>query len=657
MFTTDELQQIKGQYDAYRASLPQQKAAPKKKGNFLTSLIPSGGGIAGSAGGAALGTAILPGIGTIAGALLGGALGGGAGKVAENKIEGQSLGNGVAGEAITNGILGAGPLRLGKVGIDAVRGVKAGADLTSALTSAGKSAVNSSITKTVGKKLTSSGDDLLVKQFRLTPSQLKNFKSKYGEDVSQVIKRYGIKNVGDITKKGVEPLQSQYDNLVAGATKPISFDDFAKSVEKRANKLINSAAPDTQQSGLDLLDHLNSLRANYGKEGFKNGTALNKVKKDYDQLVNYTEKQANPGKYTVNKHIADSAREVLNAQHPKLGNTGQELSKLHQFRDNALKQEQLGRGNLPASLPALLGASAGGSVGGGPLGAIGGIAATKILNSSVGRRAAANGVIKAGENLTAKAASASPYGIKSIAGRVLPAGLLGSVGSQLSPNQDTTTATPTTTNPTTNANMDALSQTSGDLSSTSDPNSPFSPQNVESSVKQIISNGGTLKDATDFLSLADAIQKMQAPTQGAAGYSKPTASQYSQGVSGQQSVAQLQQLLQQDPSLLAKGNIPGQGLGVLGSLESGALGTSDYKAVTDNILNSIARINTGANMPVEEEAFYRKTYLPQPGDSDKTKQDKISNLQSFFNPITNYGGGSQSDSSDLASALLAQGGY
>ena len=142
----------------------------------------------------------------------------------------------------------------------------------------------------------------------------------------------------------------------------------------------------------------------------------------------------------------------------------------------------------------------------------------------------------------------------------------------------------------------------------------------------------------------------------APGYSKPSASQYSQGVSGLESVAQLQQMLQQDPGVVTKNITPGQNLPMgIGSAISNAAGTAQYRALSHNILNSIARINTGANMPVEEEAFYRNTYLPQPGDSPKVINTKMQSLQSFFQPIVQYPGGTGSvDPQDLLSALGAQ---
>ena len=113
-----------GDAHVFLQTAPTAQAAPQKKGNFITNLLPSAGGITGGVGGGALGgalagSAVLPGIGTAAGALIGalagGAAGGAAGKVAENKLEGNALGDGVAKEAGVQGIFSAGPIRLAKV--------------------------------------------------------------------------------------------------------------------------------------------------------------------------------------------------------------------------------------------------------------------------------------------------------------------------------------------------------------------------------------------------------------------------------------------------------------------------------------------------------------------------------------------------------------
>ncbi len=131
------------QQEAYNdAQSQQQQAQPAKKGNFLTSLLPTGGGVGGALGGAAAGAAIgsvVPVLGTaiggIAGAILGGAGGSALGKVGENAIEGESdLGKGVGEEALFGGLtalpVGAG-FKLARAGAKVATGLgkKAAGDL------------------------------------------------------------------------------------------------------------------------------------------------------------------------------------------------------------------------------------------------------------------------------------------------------------------------------------------------------------------------------------------------------------------------------------------------------------------------------------------------------------------------------------------------
>lgn len=232
-------------------TLPQAPTKPTRQGNFLTSLIPSGGGIAGAAGGAALGTAILPGVGTLAGALLGGALGGGAGKVAENAVEGNKLTSGVAGEAALNGVLGAGPLRLGKFGVDAIRGglaaKAAGNSIADALANAGTNAANMSITKAVGNKLSKSGENLIAKEFRLNPTQQANFAKLHGEEATSVLRRYGVKSPEDVQAK-IQPLQDAFDSAITDIP-AVSKTDLEAGLKKVYQPLIKSPALFEQNLG------------------------------------------------------------------------------------------------------------------------------------------------------------------------------------------------------------------------------------------------------------------------------------------------------------------------------------------------------------------------------------------------------------------------
>ncbi len=109
--------------------------------------------------------------------------------------------------------------------------------------------------------------------------------------------------------------------------------------------------------------------------------------------------------------------------------------------------------------------------------------------------------------------------------------------------------------------------------------------------------------------------------------------EFSQAQGGLSGVEQIAQMLQQNPNLLAQSTVPGQNLPIIGGLVSNLAGTGEYNALTNNVLNSLARLNTGASMPASEEAFYRRL-LPAAGDSQETVQQKLAQLQQAFQPFT-----------------------
>jgi len=653
MFDQNTLAQLHANYLATKPA-PVQQAKPKKKGNFLTSLIPSGGGTAGGAAGAAIGSAILPGVGTLAGALLGGALGGGAGKIAENAVEHQSIGSGVAGEAALNGVLGAGPLRLGKLGIDAVRGVRAGAGLADALKGAGTAATDFSLTKAAGDKLANSGQGLIAKEFRLNPTQQANFSKLHGEEATSVLRRYGVKSPEDIQNK-IQPLQDAFDNVITKIP-DVSQQNLSTGLKKVYEPLLKSPALFEQGLGQQVKQQADEL-VKLAQSGSIPASKVNDLRKTFDAAVSYTQKGA--PEYNVIKKTADALRGTLQGAADKAGvktadglsfkDAGRELRKLYGLDEIIGKQQYLGTGSLPANLPNLLGVIGGGVAGGGPFGAAGGLAATTLFNSNAGRRALANGAIKTGEKIAGR--ESAPFSVKSVASRIAPVGLAGALAetaqSRLPNNSPNTTAAPTTTNPMTNADIsDTLSQTDSNLSS------PFSASNIEANLQKLAQAGASDKQIESYLSLASTLQSIHATDAKAnapqPGFSKPSAAQYGQALTGLQSVQQLADLVSSNPDIISKNAVPGQGLGVAGGLLSGALGTSQYRAITNNILNSIARINTGANMPESERQFYEKSYLPQPGDSDAAKAQKVQTLVQFFQPLVSYQG---NGGGDLASAL------
>lgn len=600
---------------------PQQ---PKKKKNFWLDQISTAGGIIGGIGG----SFIAPLAGTAGGA----AVGSGLGEALENALMGESLGKNVLKEGALGAAFGVGPVR----GLKAVAGGAKALAKGNSVAEGAKQAASKSIRGKAGGVLTDAGDDLLVKQFRLTPTQLKNFKSKFGEDASAVIKRYGFQNADDVVAKGVQPLQGQYDTLVGSIAKPISFDDFAKSIEKRAATLMGSAAPDTQKTGQALLEQLGTLRANLGSEGFANGAALNKVKKDFDALVNYTEKQADPRRYTVNKYIADSAREVLNAQSPALREVGRELQKVRQFADNASKQEQLGRGNLPLNLPTLLGGGIG-AAGGGPLGAIGAAAGTALANSPTGRRAAAKGADVVGSRLSQAGERSAMRGMSplGIGARVGAGGIASSALSQEPSSQPSL--------------EQALIQSGGQQGMSGDEargadvqRSPYGRENLLADMQR------DPKNADKYFEYYTMLQEAFAPTASEKPLSAESSKIVSNAQTGIQALLDFESAIDQDPSVLAKRAIPGRG--ALGGALGGVLGTRSADAAAAQIVDVIARLRTGAAI-TNDEAKRFETFIPQAFDPPDVRRQKVSYLANQFQMVAQRGASSQPG--NLEDAVIA----
>jgi hypothetical protein len=625
---------------------PRQPVAPKKKGNFLTSLIPSAGGIGGSLGGAALGTAILPGVGTLAGALLGGALGGGAGKVAENAVEGNKITNGVAGEAALNGVLGAGPLRLGKLGVDTIRGVKAGTGLADALTSAGTNAAGMNAAQAIGDKLQKSGQNLIAKEFRLSPTQQANFAKLHGEEATSVLRRYGVKSPQDIQAK-IQPLQETFDSAISGIP-AVSKNDLAAGLKKVYQPLIKSPALFEQGLGNSVKQQADEL-LKLAKNGSLPADKVNELRKTFDAAVNYTQRGA--PEYNVIKKTADALRGTLQSAADKAGvktpdglsfkEVGKELRKLYGLDEVVGKQAYLGTGSLPLNLPNLLGTTAGGAAGGLPGAAAAGVA-TQLINSTAGRRLAANGVIGAGEKLSARGATASPYGVKAITGRVAPVGLtealMGSAG-QSDGNSMATNATSTNTATMPNStNIPPLNQTNGYMSSS---NSPFAPNNLETSIEKILANGGSLDDVSKFVTIAGAVQKAQSVS--APKLNSTQQQQANNAQSGLDSLAAIAQTLQSNPNAAKLASLPG------GSLTQSLTHTGAYAAALNNATDVIGRLRSGGAINADEEKRF-KALLPGSFDSPDTINYKLNTLatlfQSFANPQS-----AQPDATDLASAL------
>lgn len=110
--------------------------------------------------------------------------------------------------------------------------------------------------------------------------------------------------------------------------------------------------------------------------------------------------------------------------------------------------------------------------------------------------------------------------------------------------------------------------------------------------------------------------------------------------SGLTSLAQLRQIMENDPSAKTKQIIPGQSM--FGGAGGNALGTSSYNAAQKNITDVITRLRTGAAITESEEKFYR-SMMPQAFDNADTVNQKLDMFQNLFESVANRTGTAGND--------------
>lgn len=606
----EEIQRAKQMLMQVRQNRPVAQAPQKPKKNFWMDQISTAGGILGGIGG----SFIAPIAGTAGGAAAGSALG----EALENALMGESLGKNVVKEGALGAVFGAGPIKLAKGAAGGARALMSGAD---DVVGAASKAALTPLRQTAGRGLTGAADNLAIKQFRLTPTQLTNFQKKFGEDAGQVIRKYGFQSVDDIASKGIEPIQQQFDEAITGIV-GVTKDSLKKNLTKRIGALSKAGPNDTKAIGAQLKKEANDLLKPFGD--VIDAKELNVIRRQFDDLVNYTERASNPARYGVNKRMADAIRETLQQadQTGGLKGLGRELNKLRQLADAASRQGNLGRGSLPLGLNNLMGGGVGG-IAGGPGGALGGVLTAQAINSPTGRRALMSGAEKIGGRL-AKSGSTSqtPLGI---AGRVGAAGMLGGVDQSLPNNNANISANPTTSDPMMNpAIMDESYNETPSQASTS----PFAPENIESNIQAIVSSGGSMSDVMEFIKVAEAINKLTGSQ------SKPLTGEARnralKAQSGIRSLDTLEETLGSDPGAFQRQALPNP-FGLTARLT----GTTDVRAATDNVVDVIARMRSGAAITDSEAARFARL-LPQPGDSKESALKKLENiraeLESYMQP-------------------------
>jgi hypothetical protein len=281
-------------------------------------------------------------------------------------------------------------------------------------------------------------------------------------------------------------------------------------------------------------------------------------------------------------------------------------------------------------------------MGAGPIGAASGYIGNALVNSNVGRRALANGTIKAGNKLTEKGTkkASKAFGPKAVTTRVGGVGLVDALaGQSLDKNSSQNPITSTTnTNIPTTANISGEYTNSGDLS-TPEAANPFgvSKADIFAAMKDALAQGNTkafssLKDLYDIVAEEE---KNSLPSAG-----KPLNQ-------NQQDRADLIKAMGMAESSVNAGSI---NYGPLGSRLEGLKSTFNaadpetlaFKNTISGLRAAITKARAGASLTAGELALLSK-YTPSDTDSEQVVRSKLAQLRALYGDQLPTGGQSLTD--------------
>lgn len=602
--------------NAFSVASSQGKKPVKKKKDFFTDQISTGGGIGGALGGAAAGAAlgsVVPGLGTIigglAGGVLGGALGSGGGELAENIItnEDDKFKN-VGQEALLGGIFSAPPLRAAR-GLTQVAKGAGKAGFEQAFTGATKSGVKGATQR--------ASESALGGAWGIRPGVKSTGKIITPQNVTE-LQSFVQKNIGVPKTASAEMVferavnfQKETGDAISAAVRAIPAEKvntalLAKSVNNRFSKLLG-VDPSSNQVAKDIITQLGSA---------KTPEELWNLRKSIDnELISWGRNPASavPGA----EQAARAAREEISKF---LTNAAPEIKGLNRQYGNVVDVINLTadatRSPKGFKVPGF----------------------TQTVGGATAQRLKA-GAGSAVGGLTPNAVPALPGSVRSSTGGIVPTTLRQGIGQNVFGGEQAP------------ALDDALLSQSQPMGGGLDQlapqisqphQTPYSQENLMFDLQRDPAN------AQDYIAYYQSLQEVFGQ-----GAQKPLSSAATKDVSnanvGLTALDQIEGILAQDPNVQQRGGISGT-FNPFG-LVSGALGTGEYENARAQARDVIARIRTGAALTNDEAKAFDK-FLPQPGDSQSTVQQKLAILRQQFQAVAGQGGGNS-----LEDALLAQGGY
>lgn len=696
-----ELQAIASQSGMRFGSGQSSSQTQKKKGNFFTDLIPTATSILGGIGGSFL----APGIGTAGGGVAGGLLG----TKLRNMLTGQEDN---AGDYLQEGAFGAlGGIGKGLKAIGgAGKAIATGGGLENAANilrngAQGASAAPGLIAK-LGGGLENTGSNLMASQVGVGKKAAREILggTPSSEVFSNLNQRTGLSKLDDLLKvgsnvTGENGVLSELTRNAIGNSKGVDIGNLRRV----ANDLLvnkGSLLPDYARNG--IIDNVknSTLKAYEGSQGSLNPLAnpltTFDVMRDFEKQADFLKSKAtmspeaaqasdiyknlartietplyaSPGvseglsiaKGDTLKKLQSMAQATTGKESRAYENLAKELQGTTRVRDlrsnqaNFVKLRKLAKESAQSEMGS--GQRLGGELQGLgkaiqrptnlvalPLDAASPWVGNKLAQFGRGLQGVNNGnaflpatisrSIKMGATQLPVRALSGEYSVGASAASP-PSDATSILGSDAMGNSAETSTDPT-------AAMQVLAGLSGQ-----GENNPASQYTMDNVIKDIQGDmqrtGGQNMDK--YMKLFQFLNPK--PAKKTSEFGKVSAQQHGLAKSGTEALATLSQMLDQSPDILNKTAIPGQDLPLIGGLISNLAGTGEYQATSSNVLDALARARTGAAMTSQEEAFYKRL-LPRAGDSEGTKQRKLSQLYQDFQPFM----GSQNNQGTSAEDILA----
>lgn len=611
---------VNGQYVVGNGPVKQ-----KGKGGFLSSIISEASGAGGAATGAAIGS-LFGGVGAIPGAIIGGFLGGTGGKAAEQKIRDNQ------------NFFGAGGSAKSAFGEGALSGALSGAGEAFQLAKAGKAITGSSrllhpieniaaggAEKTAGRTATGAlgtmGRNIEAGGMGMAQGAQATGLPRIGaqtsdELVNTITKKFGIKaGSPEAINRALEPKLIRLGEELTARYEKSNVAILPKELQTMGKNIMQTV---TTQGGLDntAVKYAQGQVNRLVKTGDIKG--LWQFTKELESASSSLAKGVEAGASAKNSAIDIVRNEIRPFLQDKVPGIAEKNILYHQGAD-ANK---------------LLLKAAENRASGGVTGRVMGLSPVKALETKVGRGIANTGAVL-GNPLVSNLVRQSPASLsRAISGGMQP--------------QDQTQMDQSQTGGQDMTGMGGISDFGGTQQPQQVPQSAYS---YEQAIRDLNSTNNPkfqqqIIDRYDFVQKAEAARNKPA----ASPFGKPTFQQYQMAKSGVNSLQQIEKLIKQSPELVTKGNVPGQGIPIVGGYVQKSLGTNQYKALSKNLVDTVLRIRTGAQANKEEIALYSKELMPQAGDPPETVQSKLQTLYDFLNTAASVG----DSQSNLSSAIGAQ---